>query len=314
MPNTLASPAAPSPPARRRSDPPAGSARDRLSSTLFLAAIFHGILILGVTFTAEPLDREGEPTSLDVVLVTRDYERLAANDDASMLATGTLFGRGNAALDERLRTALTITEPFVPQGPHRSTDGWNAEEVGAPLRAREVLTAVTDSRGRVLPERSGSQAPAARQQPLPVGDAPSADILAEPDVRTVIPDARPREITVSANTRESRIASYLNVWKARVERIGTLNFPRAAWLQGVTTHPVIEVAIAADGELREVLIRSSSGYEALDRAAVDIVHIAAPFEPFPAALREDYDLVRFAYEWHFSGGVASGRLRSLRGS
>ena len=26
--------------------------------------------------------------------------------------------------------------------------------------------------------------------------------------------------------------------------------------------------------------------------------MAAPFEPFPEALRNDYDVLRFAYEWH----------------
>jgi protein TonB len=62
------------------------------------------------------------------------------------------------------------------------------------------------------------------------------------------------------------------------------------------------------------VVRNSSGYRALDQAAVDIVHIAAPFEPFPAALREDFDVVRFAYEWHFTGGVATGRLRNLGGT
>jgi protein TonB len=312
--NPTAPPAAPLPPARRLSDAPEGTARDRLSSTLFVAALFHGIIILGVTFTAAPLDRDREPTSLDVVLVTRDYEQLAANDAAKMLATGTLFGRGNAALHEQLRTALTVADPFVAPGPDRDTDGRNSEAAGSPLPGHEVLTAVTGNRGEVLPERAGMEAPAARQQPLLAGDTQPADILAEPDSHTVIPDARPREIAVSANTRESRIASYLNVWKARMERIGTLNFPRAAWLQGLSTHPVIEVAISADGELREVVVLSSSGYAELDRAAVDIVHLAAPFEPFPAALREDYDVVRFAYEWHFSAGVARGRLRSLRGS
>ncbi len=279
-----------------------------------MAALFHGIVILGITFTAGPLDREREPTSLDVVLVTRDYEPLATNDNATLLATGTLFGHGNVASEERLRTALTFADPFLPPGPDRSTDGWSPQEAGSPRPARAVLTAVTGHRGQVLPERAGVEAPAARQQPLPAGDTQTADILAEPDSRTVIPDSHPREVVVSANTRESRIASYLNVWKKRVERIGTLNFPRAALLQGVSTHPVIEVAIASDGQLREVKVRSSSGYEALDRAALDIVHIAAPFEPFPAALREDYDVVRFAYEWHFSAGVASGQLRSLRGS
>jgi protein TonB len=291
----------------------AEATRDRLSATLFIAALFHGIVILGVTFKAIPVSGNREATSLDVVLITREYQRLPAADDARLLATANLAGQGNARADQPLRTALAASEPFLPPGPDRVGAGWNEEDAGSPLPAREVLTAVTIERGEVLPDRTGADTPGARRQPLPVGETPT-DILAEPDTRTMIPDAHPREIAVSASTREARIASYLNVWKTKVERIGTLNFPRAAWLRGISTHPVVEVAIAANGDLREVVVRNSSGYRALDQAAVDIVHIAAPFEPFPAALRDDYDVVRFAYEWHFEAGVATGRLTSLGGS
>jgi hypothetical protein len=44
------------------------AARDRISSTLFLAALLHGIVILGVTFGTGGIDFE-PATSLDVVLV-----------------------------------------------------------------------------------------------------------------------------------------------------------------------------------------------------------------------------------------------------
>jgi protein TonB len=292
----------------------AQASRDRLSSTLFLAALFHGILILGVTFTVIPPDNRRAPTSLDVVLVTRDYERLAASDDARLLATGNLTGQGNAPLSEELRTALTTAEPLLLPGPDRPGEGIDPSDAGTRQPAQELLTALGDMPGRVLPDRTGAERSAARQQPLPVGAMPASDIIADPDSRTVIPDLQPREVAVSANTREARIASYLNNWKTKVERIGTLNFPRAAWLQGIDKHPIVEVAITASGDLREVVVRGSSGDRALDQAAVDIVHLAAPFEPFSAALREDYDVVRFAYEWHFNAGVASGRLTAIGGS
>jgi len=34
--------------------------------------------------------------------------------------------------------------------------------------------------------------------------------------------------------------------------------------------------------------------------------IAAPFEPFPSALRERYPVLRFAYEWQFIDGKLGG--------
>jgi protein TonB len=109
-----------------------------------------------------------------------------------------------------------------------------------------------------------------------------------------------------ADTRESLIAGYLDGWKRRVERVGTLNFPDEARRQGMSGNPVLEVAIRADGRLEQVLVRRSSGHRELDIAALRIVRLAAPFNPFPAAMREQYPVLRFAYEWQFIRGRLGG--------
>ena len=41
---------------------------------------------------------------------------------------------------------------------------------------------------------------------------------------------------------------------------------------------------------------------ALDNAALRIVRLSAPFDPFPPAMRERYPVLRFAYEWQFLKG------------
>ena len=38
---------------------------------------------------------------------------------------------------------------------------------------------------------------------------------------------------------------------------------------------------------------------------MNIVTMSAPFDPFPEFLRQEYDILRFAYEWRFSEGYAS---------
>ena len=48
---------------------PPVSANDRLGMTLFFAILFHGILILGVTFISSPSAKQKIPPSLDVILV-----------------------------------------------------------------------------------------------------------------------------------------------------------------------------------------------------------------------------------------------------
>jgi protein TonB len=109
-----------------------------------------------------------------------------------------------------------------------------------------------------------------------------------------------------ADTRASQIARYLHGWKLRIERAGTLNFPNEARRRSLSGNPVLEVAIAADGELEQVIVRRSSGHAELDQAAVDIVRLAAPFDPFPAEVRKSYPVLRFAYEWQFLEGRLGG--------
>ncbi len=104
------------------------------------------------------------------------------------------------------------------------------------------------------------------------------------------------------NTRESKLAPYLNAWRTKVERLGTLNFPQYA-RNGQTGNPVLEVSLKADGTLGDALIRRSSGNKEIDQAALSILRLASPFDPFPSELRKQYQELRFAYEWQFLGAA-----------
>ena len=103
------------------------------------------------------------------------------------------------------------------------------------------------------------------------------------------------------NTRESELAPYLDAWRQKIELLGTLNFPHLAKGQA-TGNPVLEVALLADGRLGEVIVRRSSGRKDVDQAALTILRMASPFDPFPAPVRKKYQELRFAYEWQFLQG------------
>ena len=288
----------------------AEAAGDRLSSTIFLAALFHGILILGVTFSALPGQPEDLTSSMEVVLVTSEYEDREAPATAVLLAQQNLAGAGNVAADAALRTTPGMTLPAnafgapqdgseMPVRPGQVSASRNAEPL---LLARDAATMVPD-------EGEPHQTPEAQQRMLPTTSS-AIEILGRMDTTTAVPDAEPRELLISANTRESRIATYLSTWKSKVEQVGTLNFPLAASQTANARYPVLEVAINADGRLREVVIRSSSGQPDLDEAAMQILRLSAPFAPFPEGLRADYDVLRFAYEWRFSEGAGALRART----
>lgn len=291
----------------------AKAARDRLSSTVFLAALFHGVVILGVSFSAGDEPEVPAATSLDVVLVAREPEPREAPDDSRVLAEQSLDGAGNTADPDRLQTAIASTAEAAALGPDRP----GADQ---PMQAREVssdqsiLVASLGEESRRNQETGRADPVQMQQRTAIADDSRFIEIVNEPDTRTLISDAGPRELVISASTRESRIAGYLSGWKQQVERVGTLNFPRQASSRDLSGHPTLEVAIRADGSLQEVVVRSSSGQPLIDDAAVEILRIAAPFDPFPEFLRTDYDVLRFAYEWRFGAEPGIARLSATGGS
>jgi protein TonB len=148
-------------------------------------------------------------------------------------------------------------------------------------------------------------APVFQVQPMPATPTVALNAVVA-DRQLHLKGKRSVEGQLLADTRESAIATYLEGWKRRIERVGTLNFPNEARRHGMSGNPVVEVAIRADGTLDQALVRRSSGHAELDDAALGIVRIAAPFDPFPTALRERYPVLRFAYEWQFLNGRLGG--------
>ncbi len=281
-----------------------GAARDRFSSTLFVAALLHGVVILGITFGAGP-ERGEAPLSLDVVLVTGDARPEPA-PDARLLAQQSMTGTG--ASDTEARWGMPAW-PGQDSPDGLPTDGahLHQDRSGADIDTPSgPMVSTTDSNLKIAAAADPGDAPEVARSlvdetSLLMGQLDAATRLQEPELR---------EIEVSANTRESRIAPYLAGWKRRVEQFGTLNYPNLAQASRTQSNPVLEVAISSSGELREVRLRRSSGTPELDQAAIGILRSAAPFPPFPEELRNEYDVLRFAYEWRFTGNVS---LRTAAG-
>jgi TonB family protein len=171
-----------------REDPATANITDRLSSTLFVAALFHGIVILGITFTASPLGDDDELPTLRITLIADGPDSEDPSQDADFLAQRSQIGSAELASGDRPTTTLAADSPISRQGDPGGVD------------------------------------------------------------------------------------------------------------------PTLEVAIDADGRLVDIVIRQFSGSASLDQAALTILRMVAPFEALPAAVRAEYDVLRFAYEWDFDGG------------
>jgi len=283
---------------------------ERLLTMLFLAGLLHGLVILGLTFNAAASDKDGAP-GLEVLLVSDEVPEADQNPTATYLAQRTQTGSGNTKKPvkphNRAATMPAIRHPGRTEGESftaRSDPAGSAEE-------RVLVTSAWSTRVHYLADL-GSEG-GLRDLPL-LQDAPQA---AEPGPEDDPGPAELRgpnrdELWITPDTRMALLAPYLDAWRRKVERIGTLNFPAVARTTAATSSPLVAVAISADGQITSAVIRRSSGDPALDQAALATLKLASPFDPFPADLAARYHVLHFAYEWQFTGGrAAHGALSTL---
>ncbi len=110
---------------------------------------------------------------------------------------------------------------------------------------------------------------------------------------------RPRRKFISASTKEYKYAAYMDAWRAKVERVGNLNYPEQARKKGLSGNLVLDVALNPDGSINEITIRRSSGEKILDEAAIKIVELAAPYSPFPQHIKDETDILHIMRTWQF---------------
>jgi protein TonB len=283
---------------RRESRKDKDAKPDRLPPMLFLAALIHGILIIGITFNPVA-SGDSEAISLDVTIVADPDRALRDAEDADYLAQASQEGQGNTLLDVRPGALPESDVPFDNPG---QPTGDSLDNARAELKAADELLTTRSEQERTVPDQPRVEPEPHEQTALALeaGIDPTRPLPQDERARPQIHDDNPRQLVTSVDTRESVIAGYLDHWKRKIEAIGVEYFPEQALASGHSGSPTLEVTINASGHLHEVVVRRSSGSRILDQAALDILRRAAPFDPFPEAVRVDYDQLRFAYKWEFS--------------
>jgi protein TonB len=103
----------------------------------------------------------------------------------------------------------------------------------------------------------------------------------------------------SVATQASVDAEYLSKWTSKVEFVGNRNFPREAIRQRIYGKLRLLTVLRPNGTIMNVEILQSSGHSILDEAALQIVHMASPFPPFPPEIKKDVDQLEIIRTWHF---------------
>ncbi len=270
----------------------------RLWLAIAISLAVHALLMT-LHFSFPDASKAMREKALDIVLVNAKSAKKPTH--AQALAQANLDGGGNTDENRRLKTPL----PPTPQ----QTSGTEIERMQRRMRELEV------AQQKMLTEAKTARAVAAArnaaEQPVPSPSVSGLDLAEsaramarlEGEISKSMDEynKRPRKKNIGARTEEYRFAQYIEDWRQKVERIGTLNYPEAARgkLYGSL---VLTVSINHDGSLNRVDINRSSGYKVLDEAARRIVQMASPYSPFPPEIRRDTDILEITRTWYFTQG------------
>ena len=277
--------------------PPKITDNDRLGMTFFLAALLHGILILGVTFGISPANEEKVSPTLDIILVQTQNPSEAK--DAKYLAQISQQGGGNSEKKSRPRDLFTA--PSVAKQPGQAL--LQTEQQASRQKQTENIAMLHQNQSSYSIDTPEHQTKpdddTVRKQEITALKAKSARLIQEISNIMEHQIERPKVKYMNSSTKEFLPARYMREWINRVERIGNLNYPDQARRNKLNGTLILDVTINAKGELLKVDLRKSSGHKILDDAAQRIVKLAAPYSPFPDKLKQEADVIHITRSWEF---------------
>ena len=268
----------------------------RLWFAIGISILLHGIL-LTLNFQFPDASRMMKDKALEIILVNSKSARKPS--DAQTLAQNRLDGGGNVDENRRAKT------PLPPSAQQQA--GAELEQRQRRVQELEAQQQKLLSQTKSKTKTASSNQREAQPEPSPTlsGRELASSALAmarwEAEISKNVDEynKRPRKKNIGVRADEYRFAQYVEDWRLKVERVGTLNYPEAAKgkLYGSL---VLSVSILADGNVQKIEINRSSGHKVLDDAARRIVQMASPYAAFPADIRRDTDIIEITRTWTFT--------------
>ncbi len=255
------------------------------------------LLLLLIHFTVPKFDSLYKDQALDVILVNSRSAHKPTN--AQALAQANLDGGGDVEEPRRASTPL----PPSPQ----QVNGSDLEQAQRRIQQLESKQRELAAKASLNRKTAADRKQTEQRQATPTTNgldlAESARAMArlEGEIARSLDEynQRPRKKNIGTRTEEYRFARYIEDWRAKVERIGTLNYPQEARGK-VYGSLILTVSVNQDGSVSTIDINRSSGYPVLDEAAVKIVRMGSPYSPFPPDIRRDIDILEITRTWSFT--------------
>ncbi len=279
--------------------PPPPASGDILPIALAVSVLLHAIVLL-IKFVPAEFDGSKFQAHLDVVLVNSKSATKPVKADA--LAQANLDGGGNTEADRVAKTNLpkvanveAATNVQLASKQVRQLEEEAQRLIQLSKGASATAIADVTRTAPELPKEARLEDPAAEQQRLRIAQL-EAQIAKEWDEYQKLP----RRKFIGARTEGVVYAEYVDLWRQKVEKVGTQDFPDEAKRRRLYGSLVMTVHIKADGSLEKIDIDRSSGIRLLDTAAKRAVELAAPFAPFPPAVRKDWDILSISRTYNYT--------------
>jgi len=254
-----------------------------------VAVFLHAVLIFATGFMTPEPNPVRKSTLLDITLVNT-YSDIAPKE-ADFIAQANQQGGGT--LDKKSR----ITSPFASENPNTTDGDQNfASEESAPQVTPKPKPQVLTTKGNTRKTINKQIVEEEVKEPMVVDTEVSekaeeiALLMAEMNKEEQRYAKRPRIHFVDSISAKSSVeARYINNWAKKLERIGNINFPNEAIRLSLSGTLILNATLDRAGRVVEMQIDVSSGSRVLDKAALRIVKLAAPYQPLPSEIRKKYD-------------------------
>ncbi len=285
------------------------SSLDLLSVTTFFSALFHAVLILGVSFKLPELaDTANTDNTLDVILVNNSNNEVPV--DAKTISSNNNQGGGE---DDK--------EASSPV-PYKPTTGSPIESIKLTAEQKTITSISPDQ----LITGSGSQLKVERKKPnqtqleykvkrkghdkITTKSARELErerLIAKINKSLEDYSKRPNKEYLSPTTAKHEAARYLDDWRKKVEAVGNSNYPLQAKARSLAGTLILTVEINRNGTIHSIHVNNPSPHKVLNDSAVRFVRDASPFSSFPDEINAKTDILVITRAFHF---LSNNRMSS----
>jgi protein TonB len=273
-------------------EPPPVSVSDSLLLAIFLAAVFHVIIIFSVNFTVSLPKKINK--SIEITITQTVAEK--APEKAHYLAQDNQLGAGEA-----FKKPEPPKQQLPSEGKTKKRTLKKNDERSKKVHAKKLITQ--------------------KQSEVKVNTADEAETMVDKSRPKLSPDALVKQVAkLGANIRYSQpsaeknrikfvnqvsthkysASQYILDWQRKVERLGKLNISEAISKRTFDGFIVMDVGIKRDGSVYSMRISRSSGIKAIDDAAKRIVKMGAPYSPLPKELWKELDVLVINRTWRWN--------------